>query len=294
MTGLAKMNVLLTGLNNYLGKQLASYLADEGYLLSCLVRNEKYFLEMTERHSNLSIITGDLVREKYTPAIAGDMDVAVYLSQDSAEWGEQYKNLELLSLINFIKQARKSNSQQLIYITRLRAPFIQEVQQILINSYMAYTIIRISNIIGRGSILMEMMKKISSKFLIFANHRLVKMRAQPIALQDLLTYLNFVLLNPAAFNQNFDLGGPDILSYKEMLKAYMKLVKKHRPIIALPSFSNRLSAVFISLTTGVSVPTARAFGEYITEDLLCENNHIYELFPHERLTFEQAIEAALT
>ncbi|GAA4784627.1 hypothetical protein GCM10023231_10440 [Olivibacter ginsenosidimutans] len=288
------MNILITGLNNYLGKRLALHLADEGYRLSCLVRNEKYFLETTENHPNLSIITGDLVRERYTPTIADDIDVAVYLSQDSAEWGEQYKNLELLSLINFIKQARKSNSQQLIYITRLRAPFIPEVQQILIDSYMTYTIVRISNIIGKGSILMEMMKKISTRLFIFANQRLVKMRAQPIALQDLLTYLNFIILNPAAFNQHFDIGGPDILSYKEMLKAYMKLQKIHRPIIALPSLSNRLSAIFISLSTGVSVPTARAFGENINEDLLCEDNHIHDLFPHECLTFEQAVQVALT
>ncbi|MFC0317782.1 MULTISPECIES: hypothetical protein [Olivibacter] len=287
------MNILITGLNNYLGKRLAWHLADEGYQTSCLVRNEKHFLETTEEHPNVSVIRGDLVRERYTPTIAEQIDVAIYLSQDSAEWSEQYKNLELLSLINFIKQARKSNSQQLVYITRLRTPFIKEVQQILTDSYISYTIVRISNIIGKESILMEMMKKVSSRFIIFANQRLVKMRAQPIALQDLLTYLSFIVLNPAAFNQSFDIGGPDVLSYKEMLKAYMKQIHINRPIISVPSFNNRLSAFFISLTTGVSVSTARAFGENITQDLLCENNHIRDLFPHECLTFEQALKAAL-
>lgn len=128
---------------------------------------------------------------------------------------------------------------------------------------------------------------------IFANQRLVKMRAQPIALQDLLTYLSFIVLNPAAFNQSFDIGGPDILSYKEMLSTYMKQIHVNKPIISLPSFNNRLSAFVISLTTGVSVPTARAFGENITQDLLCENNHIHDLFPHECLTFEQALKEAL-
>lgn len=287
------MNTLITGLNNYLGKRLAWHLADEGYMTSCLVRNEKHFLETTEKHPNLSVIRGDLVRERYTPTIAEHIDVAIYLSQDSAEWNEQYKNLELLSLINFIKQARRSNSQQLIYITRLRTPFLEEVKQILIDSYIAYTIVRISNIIGKESILVEMMKKISSRLVIFANQRLVKMRAQPIALQDLLTYLSFIVLNPAAFNQSFDIGGPDILSYKEMLSTYMKQIHVNKPIISLPSFNNRLSAFVISLTTGVSVPTARAFGENITQDLLCENNHIHDLFPHECLTFEQALKEAL-
>ena len=119
------------------------------------------------------------------------------------------------------------------------------------------------------------------------------MRTQPIALQDLLAYLNFILLNPVTFNQSFDLGGPDILSYKDMLKAYMKLIKIKRPILVLPSLSNRLSALVMSLNTGVSVPAAKAFGDYITTDLLCENNMIYELFPHERLSFEQAIREAL-
>lgn len=287
------MNTLITGLNNYLGKILALFLANEGYNISCLVRNERHFLKSTEKHPNLVVMQGDLVREKYTPPLTGNMDVAIYLSQDSAEWSDQYKNLELLSLVNFIKQARKTNTQQLIYITRLRTPFIKEVQQILTDSYISYTIIRISNIIGAGSILMEMMNKISSKFVIFANKRLVKMRSQPIALQDLLAYLNFIVLNPAAFNQSFDIGGPDILSYRDMLKTYLKLQHLRRPIIALPSLSNRLSAMFISLTTGVSVPTARAFGQHITGDLLCENSHIHNLFPHECLTFEQALKKAL-
>lgn len=286
------MNILITGLNNYLGKRLALFFANEGYNISCLVRNEKHFLNSTEKHPNLVVMQGDLVREKYTPPLSGNMDVAIYLSQDSAEWGDQYKNLELLSLVNFVKQARKTNTQQLIYITRLRTPFTKEVQQILTDSYISYTIVRIGNIIGTGSILMEMMNKISSKFIIFANNRLAKMRSQPIALRDLLTYLNFVVLNPAAFNQSFDIGGPDILSYRDMLKIYLKLRHLRRPIIALPNFSNRLSAMFISLTTGVSVPTARAFGQYITGDLLCENNHIHDLFPHECLTFEQALKEA--
>lgn len=287
------MNTLIAGLNNYLGKTLALFLANEGYNISCLVRNEKHFLNSTEHHPNLAVVRGDLVREKYTPPLAKNMDVAIYLSQDSAEWNDQYKNLELLSLINFIKQARKTNSQQLIYITRLRTPFIKEVQQILTDSYISFTIIRISNIIGGGSILMEMMNKISSKLMIFANKRLVKMKSQPIALQDLLIYLNFIVLNPAAFNQSFDLGGPDILSYKDMLKTYLKLRHLKRPIITLPSFNNRLSAMLISLTTGVSVSTARAFGQHITGDLLCENNHIHDLFPHECLSFEQALTKAL-
>jgi len=288
------MNILITGLNNYLGKRLTRYLAREGYSLSCLVRNKKYFLGKDEAYPNLSVITSDLLREKYTPSISNPIDVAIYLSQDSAEWGEQYKNLELLSLINFIKQARKNNSQQLIYITRLRAPFIHEVQQILVDSYMPYTIVRISNIIGKGSILMEMMRKLTGRFLIFANQRLVKVRTQPIALQDLLTYLNFIVLNPAVFNQLFDIGGPDTLSYHDMLKTYMRVAHIHKPIFALPGVSTRLSAIFISLTTGVSVSRARAFNKHITNDLLCENNHIHELFPHECLTFEQAIQVALT
>lgn len=288
-----EMNTLITGLNNYLGKRLAFHLADEGYRTSCLVRDEQRFLESTEQHPNLTTIKGDLLREKYNAAIGDDVDVAIFLSQDSAEWNEQYKNLELLSLINFIKQARKSNSQQLIYITRLRTPFIEEVKQILTDSYISYTIIRISNIIGRGSILMEMMKKISTRLFIFANQRLVKLRTQPIALQDLLAYLNFIVLNPTAFNQSFDIGGPDILSYKDMLKTYMKISRVNRSIITLPSFSNKLSAIFISLSTGVSVSAAKAFGEHITGDLLCENNHIQDLFPHKCLTFEQAIQAAL-
>lgn len=283
------MNILITGLNNYLGKRLAHYLANEGNQVFCLVRNETHFLNTMNEQPNITVIRGDLVKEKFAPAIPYYMDVAIYLSQDSAEWNEQYRDLELLSLNHFIKQARRTNCDHLVYITRLRTPFVSQVKQLLIGSYIHHTIIRMSNIIGRESILMQMMKKISSKLMIVINDRLSKFKSQPIALVDLLTYINFLLLNPIAFNQQYDIGGPDVLSYKEMLASYLKVNKLKRKIITVPSVSNELSAIMISLTTGVSVSAARAYGENITSDLLCADNRIHEIFPHECLPFEEAL-----
>lgn len=287
------MNVLLAGLNNYLGKRLACYLADEGNKVFCLVRNETHFLNTTRSHLNIFAVRGDLIRERYAPGLPEELDCAIYLSQDTAEWNDEYRDMELLSLNNFVKQARRLHAAHLLYVTRLRTPFVAQAYDLLRKSYIHFTFLRISNIIGKDSVLLQMMENLSAKMVIFANQRLARLKAQPIALADLLTYISFLMVNPVAFDQVFDIGGTSVLSYREMLEKYLKMNKLSRKIIPVPDSNNELSAYIMSMTTGVSLEAARAMGEHITDDLLCEENKVHELFPHDCLSFEDALQEAM-
>ncbi|WP_028296853.1 hypothetical protein [Olivibacter sitiensis] len=290
------MNILLNGLNNYLGEKLAKFLAEENGFqeLYCLIRNEKHFMDYgLSLLPNIHPAVCDLIREQYASSIPSQADAAIYLSQDSAEWNDSYRNMEMLSLQNFVRLARRTNCGHFIYITRLRTPFVEDAFQMLKESYINFTVVRMSNIIGPGSILMKMMDRLSKKPMILTDRRLANAKAQPIALNDLLNYVNMMILNPATFNQQFDIGGPDTLSYKDMLQTYLDITHIKRKIIQIPSIGNEIAALFVSMITGVSVPAARAYQENITGDLLCAENRIHELFPIDCIHFDEAIRLTL-
>lgn len=289
-----KMNILLTGVNNYLGQELVSFFLHKEYKVTCLIRSETLFYAKKKTKENLSTIQGDLIREKYSQNFPEDLDVAFYFSYYIAERGDIYQDLELLSLQNYIKKARRVNCSHLIYVLPLRSPVIDEVRELLEDSYIPYTIIRTSNIVGRDSLLMQIFKRMTNNMTIISNTKLAKSRCQPIALSDAIAYLDFIAFNPAVFNQSFDIGGPEILSYKEMLVEFMKLSKVKKKIITLPFAHTFFSTFWLSTTGGLPKKIAGAFSKNIQGDLLCEDNKIHDLFPHTCLTFKEAVSKAIS
>ncbi|HUH19299.1 hypothetical protein [Albibacterium sp.] len=286
------MNILLTGINTYLGKKLSLFFLEKNYELTCLVRNENILKNVTGR-SNLSVIQGDLIREKYSREFPKDLDVAFYFSYYVAEQGDIYQDMELLSIQNYIKKARRVNCAHLVYVMPLRSPINEDIIALFEKSYIPYTVIRTSNIVGKDSLLIQIFKKMASNFAIISNSKLASSKCQPIALSDALTYLDFIASNPITFNQTFDIGGPEILSYREMLLQFLQICKIKKTIITLPFVHSFFSSFWLSKSSGLPKMIAHAFSENIQGDLLCENNRIHDLFPHTSLKFKDAVLEAI-
>jgi len=288
------MNILLTGINNYLGKELAFFFIKKEYKVTCLVRSETLLLADEKANENLSIIRGDLIREKYSQNFPEDLDVAFYFSYYVAEQGDIYQELEILSLQNYIKKARRVNCPHLIYVMPLRSPVNEDIQSLLEDSYIPYTIVRTSNIVGKNSLLIKIFKKMASNIAIVSNSKLASSKCQPIALSDAITYLDFIAFNPATFNQTFDIGGPEILSYREMLIQFLKIANIKKSIITLPFVHTLFSTFWLSKAGGLPRTIAHAFSENIQGDLLCEENRIHDLFPHTSLKFSEAVRESIS
>ena len=287
------MKILLTGINNYFGKQLKTFFLEKNNEVACLVSNKILFFQSVEKHPNLKVISADLIREKFSDKFPKNLDVAYYFGNYTSEQGGIYKEIELLSLQNYIKKLRRVQCSHLIYVASLRSVVNEFVEELLKESYIPYTIIRTGNLIGKSSSLIQIFEQMSSKLVIFSNSRLAKSRCQPIALQDALIYLDFITDNPIAFNQSFDLCGPDILSYREMLEYYLEYKGINKTIITFPFTNLTFSTYWLSKNSGIPKAMARAFIENIKGDILCENNGIYELFIHQRLHFKEALAEAL-
>src|SRR5690606_6709171 len=234
------------GVNNYLAEHLVSFFLSESHQVSCLARNETLFLKRREKHPQFQFIKGDLIREKYSAAFPENLDVSYYFSLYAAEQGGIYQEIELLALRNYIKKLRRVHCQHLIYVIPLRSPINEEVEQVLKDSYISYTIVRTSNIVGKNSLLVQIFHKMGQKLFIISNQRLAKSRCQPIALSDALMYLNFIAFNPATFNQRFDIGGREIVNYREMLDQYLSLKKIKKTIVMLPFVNSIIASFWLS------------------------------------------------
>lgn len=287
------MNILLAGINNYFGKQFKSFLLQKNDEVSCLVRKDSLFKKSISAHPNLNVIDADLIREKFSKPIPDFLDAAYYFGSYTSEQRGMYREIELLSLQNYIKKLRRAYCSHLIYVISLRSPINQIAEELLKDSYIPYTIVRTSNLIGKSSSLMNIFEQMSNKPIIFSNTRLAKSRCQPIAISDALAYLNFITSNPDCFNQSFDLCGPDTVSYREMLRYYLKYKGTKKIALAFPYINQRFSTYWLSRNSGISKAMASAFTENIKGDIFCINDKIHTMFPHKRLSFEEALGIAL-
>lgn len=286
------MNILLTGINTYLGVNFQSYLLERGYRVTTLVRKTHALKNPPQPQENLTILYGDMIRESYSDNIPHNLHAAYYFSTYSTEQGGVYKNLELLALQNLVKKLRRVHCHHLVYVASLRSPVNKDVALLLAASYIPYTVVRTSNIVGKDSALLEIFKEYSKQFVILSNRHLSKSKAQPIAISDALAYLEFIANHPKTFHKNLDMGGPEILSYREMITQYLEIIGVKKRIVTIPFINDRFSAYLLQTNGNIPKEMARSFQRNIKGDLLCSNDFLHDLFPRKRLTFKEALLAS--
>ena len=211
-----------------------------------------------------------------------------------------FRELEELSASNFIKAVEKSDCKQIIYLTGIvnddelseHLKSRLSVENILKASNIPNTCLRAAIIIGSGSASFEIIRDLTEKLPIMIAPKWLKTLCQPIGIRDVLAYLEGVLGNEKALNKTFDIGGPDILTYKEMLLGYAKARKLKRYIITVPILTPRLSSYWLNMVTSVNYNIASSLVESMKNEVICHNDDIKIVVPRECLTYEQALQLA--
>jgi hypothetical protein len=168
-----------------------------------------------------------------------------------------------------------------------------EVGDILREGPVPITELRAAMIIGSGSASFEMMKALVERLPVMICPRWVKTRSQPIAVRDVLSYLIGCLEVPATRGQVFDVGGPDILTYRDMMLRFAAILGLKRWIIDVPVLTPRLSAYWVNIMTPVPAGIAFPLIEGLKSEMICEDDRIRELIPLEPVGFEKAVRLAL-
>ena len=295
------MKVLLTGATGYIGKRLLPILVAQGHEVICCVRDKNRFYCPKEFENNVSTIEIDFLNQESLNAIPNDIDAAYYLIHSMSSSSDNYDELESISATNFVKRVNQTNAKQVIYLTGIvndntlskHLSSRKNVENILGTGTFALTALRAGIIVGSGSASFEIIRDLVNKLPVMITPKWLNTKCQPIAITDVLEFLTKSLLNPLTYHQSFDIGGPDILTYKEMLLGFAKAKNLKRWIFTIPVMTPKLSSYWLYFVTSTSYKLATALVSSMKVEVICRNSKINELLQVQPMTYEQALSRAL-
>lgn len=291
--------VMVTGATGYIGGELIPELVERGYDVKVMVRSMKP--EYQERWPSVEICVADVQDyEQLAHALVG-IQSAFYLIHSFYCKGS-FQEIDLNLARNFQRAADAQNLERIIYLgglgdkeqdlsDHLRSRIM--VAEALRDGKTPVTFLRAAVIIGLGSSSYQIIKHLVSKFPIYILPSWAKSRCQPIAIRDTIKYLVGCLEKKETIGNTYDIGGPDIITYSEMLKLQAQTVGKKILFIESPLSSVRLYAKIASTFTPISRTLAGVLFESCKNDVICINTSIKELIPIRLIGYVEALERAI-
>ena len=294
------MKILLTGANGYIGTRILPVLLQLGHEVVCMVRDKRRFNEESDFGDKVKIITGDLLKPDSLKNLPSDIDSAYYLVHSMTSGNETFDKLESESARNFVDAIEKTSCQQIIYLTGIvndsnlskHLTSRLEVESILKGSKIPCTTLRAAIIIGSGSASFEIIRDLVEKLPVMVAPKWVQTRCQPIAIRDVIGFLTSVLGLPEAMGKTFDIGGPDVLTYRQMFMDYASERKLKRWIIGVPFLTPKLSSLWLYFVSSVPYQLARSLVDSMVNEVICQNDDIKHLIPRKCLTYKEALSLA--
>jgi len=200
------------------------------------------------------------------------------------------------------ESAAKVGARQIVYLgglgegaselsTHLRSR--AETAEILAGGTVPATTLRAAMIVGPGSVAFETILALVERLPVMVCPRWVSVETQPVALADVLAALGGVCGEPLAYGGTFDLGGPEVMTYRTMIERTARLRGKHPILIEVPFLTPRLSSLWLHLVTPVNVSVARPLVEGLRIPTVADDDRIWELVKTRRTTFDESVQAAL-
>ncbi len=298
--------ILLTGATGFVGGRLLHALTGHRLNVSCLVRSPERLQKQLFSEEEVEIVQGDLLQEEKLDSALDGVEVAYYLvhSMGGRTIGENkvFAKRDRTAAQNFTRAADKAGVKRIIYLGGLgetgdklskHLASRQEVGQILSSANAKTTELRAPNIMGAGGAPFEMLRYLVERLPVMVCPRWIETRCQPIDIQDMTKYLLGCLREPATAGLSLDVGGPDIVTYREMMEIYAKVRGLRRLIITVPVLTPRLSTYWVNMVTPVPSGTVNPLVEGLRNEVICKDNRIRELIPIKLTPLEQSICNAL-
>lgn len=295
------MKILLTGATGYIGKRLLPILVAKGHQVFCCVRDKNRFFAPKGLLKNVQVIEIDFLKPETLSAIPTDIDAAYYLIHSMSGSNTKYDELEEISAKNFVQSINQTQAKQVIYLSgivndKLLSKHLssrKKVEDVLNTGNFAMTTLRAGIIVGSGSASFEIIRDLVQKLPFMITPKWLNTKCQPIAISDVLEFLSKSLMNSKTFDQNFDIGGPDILTYKEMLLGFAKAKNLKRRIVTIPIMTPKLSSYWLYFVTSTSYKLATALVSSMKVEVVCSDNRINELLNVKPMPYELALTKAL-
>lgn len=293
------MKILITGTTGYIAKRLAINLLKKGHELVCCVRDLNRIPDEIENETNISFIKIDFLNTTNVE-LPNDIEVAYYLIHSMSAGTGDFESMEKQCAQNFKKLIEKTNCSQVIYLSGIvndnslskHLKSRLQVEKTLKSNTYALTTFRAGIIVGSGSASFEIIRDIVEKLPIMVTPKWLDTKTQPIAIRDVLSFLINAIGIRQTYNKSFDIFGPDILTYKEMLLQFAEVRGLKRRIYTLPIMTLRTSVYWLYFVTSTSYHLAKALVHSMKVEVIGKPSNINTLLGIHPIPYKEAVSLA--
>ncbi|WP_417352964.1 SDR family oxidoreductase [Flavobacterium alkalisoli] len=293
------MKILVTGTTGYIGKRLIPFLLEAGHELVCCVRDLNRIPEQFKDQDSITFVEVDFLVYSTSVKIPQDIEVAYYLMH-SMSASEDFEKQELACAYNFISYVKDTSLKQVIYLSGIVNEDVlskhlrsrKQVEQALGGGKYALTAFRAGIIVGSGSASFEIIRDLVEKLPVMVTPKWLNTKTQPIAIRDVLSYLSKAAGDERLYNNNYDIYGPEVLTYKKMLLIFAEVRGLKRYIITLPVMTPKLSSYWLYFVTSTTFKLAASLVDSMKITIVGRSNNLGEMLNVHPITYREAVEKA--
>lgn len=297
--------VLVTGATGYVAGRLVPLLLESGYRVRTMGRSiEKMLGRSWGSHPGIEPVKGDIMDiASLNRAIKG-CGTIYYLVHSMISQKGKYRHADRTGAQNMVRAAAEQKAEHIIYLgglgdithKRISRHLVSrhEVAQILKQGPVPVTVLRAAMILGSGSAGFEILRYLAERLPVMITPRWVSMPTQPIAITNVLGYLKGCLDHPETRGKTFDIGGPDVVTYRDLFRIFAGEAGLPAPVmIPVPVLTPRLSSLWIHLVTPVPAAIAQPLTEGLSLPTVCTETSITKIIPQELISCREAIRRSL-
>ena len=294
------MKILVTGSTGYIGKRLIPILINEGHDVVCAVRDkfrvEKSYLE----DEHISIVEADFLKPETLQNIPKDIDVAYYLIHSMSNTSKDFEELEAKCAVNFKTYFETTQVKQVIYLSGItNDAFLSKhlqsrknVEELLESDFYGLTIFKAGIIVGSGSSSFEIIRDLVEKLPIMIAPKWLNTKTQPLAVRDVLSFLSQAKGKEELYNKSYDIFGPEVLTYKQMLLMFADIRKLKRYILTVPIMTPKLSSYWLYFVTSTSYKLASSLVDSMGVEIIGKKSDINQILDVQPISYREAVELA--
>ncbi|MDG5767522.1 SDR family oxidoreductase [Balneolales bacterium ANBcel1] len=294
------MKILLTGVTGYIGKRLLPVLVENGHQVICCVRDRNRLSLNPDLRDQVEVVEADFLNPESLSAVPQDIEAAYYLIHSMSSRSGNFQDLEQQAARNFRDCMNRTSVRHVIYLSGIindrnlsrHLASRKQVEDIISDGNYPATTLRAGIIIGSGSASFEIIRDLVEKLPVMIAPRWLKTLSQPIAVRDVLRFLEKTLCDERTFHANFDIGGPDVLTYRQMLEQYAEVRGLRRLIISVPVLSPQLSSYWLYFMTSTSYSLAVKLVDSMKVDVTCRDNRLAEMLDITPISYRKAVSLA--
>ncbi|GAA4112888.1 SDR family oxidoreductase [Aquimarina addita] len=294
------MRILLTGANGYIGMRLLPLLLKDNHDVICCVRDKDRLSIDRDMRKQVTIVEIDFLNSPNLSLLPKDIDIAYYLIHSMSSSTSDFDQKEEISAQNFNIYVNATHIRQVIYLSGIvneknlskHLWSRKNVEETLYKGNYKLTVLRSGIIVGSGSSSFEIIRDLCEKLPVMITPKWVNTKTQPIAIRDVLNFMIEVIDNQSCFNKSFDISGPNVLTYKQMLLLYAKARGIKLYIFTVPVMTPKLSSYWLYFVTSTSYKLALNLVDSMRIPVVARNNELQEILKISTMTYMKALELA--